>query len=239
VRITGDIDPFLRIALTSHSGFAVGSMDIQEEYQVTILDRVSSAVPLDSPALIIFPPEDLEGFELVRVWAAPMEVSFHPGHPATGNARFRQFRTAGILQTSYPEGFEVLAAARGIPVILAGRLNGHRTIVWNFDPRDNGIYLDPAYPVMLRDTVNWLARSGQVVIETQGCADGKVDPQTCSSLTREAAAVNIPDLADLRPETLAPGSDSRRDLGKQFLITALLLILILALERVQTRRSSR
>ena len=175
------------------------------------------------------------GLELTRVWAAPMKVTFHPGHPATRNARFRQFRAGRILQTNTPEGFEVLSTAEGIPVILAGTLNNHRTVIWNFDPEDNSIYLDPAFPVLLRDTITWLAQSKEVRIESDGCLGKGIETTTCSSLIKEAGTINIPDLSDLERRISTPESENRRELGSIFLAIALLLILILAAECVHTQ----
>lgn len=236
---------FLRLALSAFQEFnplpAVPSSPGQSiKSYVSLLDRtVPEGDRLVSPTLVIFPPEPFGPFQIERIWTTPLDSSFHPGHPATRNARFRQFRTAKILEVDPPPGFKTLASAQGIPLILAGTIDEHRVILWTFDPEDNGIYLDPAFPVLLRDTVMWLTRTGKVQIESESCIAGtdqiSTQPGLCASLVREAASISIPILKNIADDPRVPRLTTRKELGNTFLILALVFLLILAAERALYR----
>jgi hypothetical protein len=231
------MNPFLEMALSSNDNFDLLTDGVPPAAQdaIAILDKPLSGKTINTPTLIIFPAADFMDLQLQRVWAAPMNVTFHPGHPATRNAHFRQFRAARILQTTTPPGFQVLASAEGVPVILAGTWNRQKTVIWNFDPEDDNIFLDPAFPILLRDTVSWLSRSEEVRIESPGCPDDMSGTPACAAAIRQGGTINIPDLTDLQQYAAGPESENRKDLGRIFLTIALFGLLLLAAERISTR----
>jgi hypothetical protein len=241
VQLQGNERDFLKIALAAFQELnPVSDEAASDEYRVTIHEKtVPKLRRLTSPTLFIFPPESFGPFNIQRIWATPMGISLHPGHPVTRSAVFRRFRTSKVLHIQPPAGFKTLASAQGIPLILAGSMDGHRVVVWTFDPEDNGIYLDPAFPVLLRDTLMWLAHSGEVQVESDSCITGTgssgTEPEKCASLIREAGSISLPDLTGIADNPRLPRSETRKDLGKMFLILALGIMLVLAADRALYR----
>ncbi|MDF1535191.1 MAG: hypothetical protein P1S46_01655 [bacterium] len=244
VQLQGNESDFLKLALSAFRELhPVSDNPATARYHVSIHEK---SVPKNnktaSPALIIFPPRSFGPFQIRRIWAAPMDISFHPGHPVTRGASFRQFRTARILDIPPPAGFKTLASAQGIPLIMAGTMEGQKVVVWTFDPGDNGIYLDPAFPVLLRNSLVWLARSGETQVKSESCIAGTVSdtarPEECASLVREAGAISLPLLTGIADDPRLIRSETRKELGNMFLILALAFLLVMAADRALYREEA-
>jgi hypothetical protein len=238
----GNTRPFIDAFINSYPQFKANQPGLA--LNVVIFDSIPPTSDTDYPALVIFPAQPFEDFELKRVWATPLTARFHPGHSAVGNAAsFRHFRLGKILEYSIPKQFQVLAEAEGIPLIVAGVQNDRPLVIWFFDPADNGIYLDPAFPVLLHDTLLWLTQSERIQTDSDLCQtslmsswQGDSSPENdsffeCVAMIHEAARISLPDLTWIVDMNPGPGSNKRKDLAKIFLLAALILLFILSLDR--------
>lgn len=178
------------------------------------------------PFLLVLPTGSSTDFTLRRIMTAPAQAAFSPGHPITSGLSFRNFRPLKLADVTVPGQATVIASAGGMPLVTAGRTDATRYVVWHFDPADGGIYLDPAFPLLLERTLRWLAGKD---LE----ADGLLD----AGITREAATVTIPDLTRLAG-ALPPGS-VRLDAARPLLALALLIFLLLVADRALSREVDR
>ena len=212
---------------------------------VHIINGSPPASEIDHPALIIFPTQSFEEFTLRRIWAVPLQASFHPGHPAVSQAMgFRRFRPAKIVEYQVPRSFKVLAQAEGIPLVAAGERNGHPLVVWFFDPEDNGIYLDPAFPMLLNSTLLWLTGGDNMRARSDLCQLSPVPPTDsdwdqqrdrffqCTELVHEAGVISIPELDGIALNRIDTQRSERKGLDGIFLIIAFVILLILSLGRM-------
>jgi len=239
----------LRAAISSYERFQIGGPGGQgEDHVVRIYDKVVPDKVIEAPTLVVFPTASFDLFELKRIWTTPLRTTFHPVHPAARNGiMFRSFRPTKVLEFNVPENFQVLADAQGVPLIISGISQGHRVVLWAFDPEDNGLYLDPAFPVMLRDTISWLNRDQQVSVDFFPClympsadTDRVVsgpgpDDLSCEATVKESSLISVPDLSGIRDGEINPQGTARRDLGRIFLITALIFLFILGFDRASGR----
>jgi len=243
--------PAINAALSSYSGFRM--LETGGQHKDNTVKVYYGALPegtIDTPVLVIFPMSSFGGFELKRIWATPLHTTFHPGHPATRNGTmFRSFRPAKIVELKVPENFRVLADAQGIPLIISGTRNNHPVVIWGFDPKDNGLFLDPAFPVLLRDTITWLGNKQQVSIDFPACLStqtfsyqrtpsgmdsGETD---CSVLVREAAVISLPDLSEIDGLAGSPAETTRTDMDKYSLLLAMLFMILLGFDRITSQET--
>jgi hypothetical protein len=245
IKVASDkkLRPFLGKVILSNplvDELIIGSSDHLQK-PVRIYDGTVPSEPITSPSLIIFPTMDYEDFTMERIWTTPLDPNFHPLHPITRNVRFKSFRTSKVSQLTVPEGFHVLARGEEVPLVISGDLNSHRVVIWTFDPEDNGIYLDAAFAILARETVQWLATEGPSGPEPGGICSDPVDKENhglsyhssasnvlCPPITEEAGRVSLVKLA---ADSVMPHDSKnleRRDLNRLTLILALILILLLA-----------
>jgi hypothetical protein len=208
---------------------------------VHIYDRSVPPGPISGPTLIIFPTVDYDNFILQKIWTSPLDPDFHPLHPITRNVRFRSFRSSMTSQLTVPEGYSVLARGGDIPLVISGELNGHRLVIWTFDPENNGIYLDPSFAILTGETLQWLASADYPEMKMNGLCtgfEGGSDQGNvpwssefnilCPSVTEEAGHVTLVNFSEELALLDQSKSIERKDLDRLALILAFLLILVLA-----------
>jgi hypothetical protein len=222
VRLPGKPDTWFREALASHDGFELVQENHPADATVYLRD-VPADVP-DTPLLLIFPTGSPPGFEFRRIITAPPSASFSPGHPLTRDVSFSNFRPLKLVDMGVPGPAVVLARAGGLPLVTAGSMGDHRFVIWHFDPADSGIYLDPGFPVMLRESVRWLAGINLY-------ATGLLSKR----LTLEAASVTVPDLSKIAEDL--PADTIRSDIGRPFIALALVIFFLLLMDRALAREA--
>jgi hypothetical protein len=249
VELLGTHRPVIRAAISSFGGFRlVEAGQRSEKGSVKVYDSTVPEGTINSPTLVISPVSSFEGFKLKRIWTAPLRATFHPVHPAIRNgAMYRSFRPAKIVELKVPGNFQILAEAEGVPLIIAGERNGHRVVVWGFDPQDNGLYLDPAFPVMLRDTISWLGGQTQITIDFPACLSTRIfstedNPSDavdagsdCSALVRESSLISLPDVSGIATMGSVPDRSIRKDLERFFLLLAMAIMIVLGFDSVMGR----
>ncbi len=212
VRVTGTLHPVMETALRTVPGVALTWGEGPAAVEV-IAGTPSSPSPR-LPTLVVRPGADFFGFRFLRLWDYPGETSFDPTHPLTRSLSFRNFRPPRVVEFALPEGFTPAAQSEGAPLIAAGEREGKRVAVWTFDPVGGGIFLDPSFPILLRDTLSWLAG------EEEG-RPGLFPPPA----TRGAAEVSLPDTSALGWGEAVTRESRRTELAPFLLAAALLLLL--------------
>ncbi|MDF1525477.1 MAG: hypothetical protein RRA15_09215 [bacterium] len=235
--------PFIKKALLSEKRIrAVDSgIDTSTGPFIKILDGELPEQGDAGPYLIIFPTGDFSGFSFKKILTAPLIASFDPLHSITRQLRFRDFRPSKVTEFQIPESFEVIGDAEGTPLIAVGEIDGSRVVVWSFDPEDNGIYLDPSFPILALESVKWLANDQRITWDRGlGCAGetrrGKASPGPqgeklnilCAEVTLGASVVTVPKLPGLSLSDPLHKIEVRTDLTRPCLVLALIILLLLA-----------
>jgi hypothetical protein len=223
VSVTGRREEWFEEALVSHNRFLLASGGSAPDVAVYLKDFPDE--PIAAPALYIFPTGASGSFRLRKIVTASPDSSFSPGHPVTRNLSFRNFRPLKLVDLDLPGSGKVIATAGGLPLVSVGLAEGVRYSVWHFDPADSGIYLDPAFPVLLRESINWLAG---LDLGTSGLLDPR--------LTMDSALVSLPDL-ELLDKDLATVSVTS-DIALPFMILAFLIFLLLVADRAISREAA-
>lgn len=145
------------------------------------------AMPLNPPDVTIYdavaqPSGMSNAIEFVR-GSRPGEVrltSWNPQHPVTRWIRTRDISVRSAAQLTASPSDTVLAWAGGEPLVLAHQQNGQKQLLLGFDPRQSNLPLQPAFPLLLASSIEWLTQpieeggdsavSGELTVE--GDADG-------------------------------------------------------------------
>jgi hypothetical protein len=129
---------------------------------------------------ISFPPAP-KGSTLHRVRLA----NWNNAHPVTRWIQTRDVsvRVPGPLEPQ--RGDTVLASSDGDspePLILARESNGYRSVVMGFDPLDSNFTVEPAFPLLIAASLEWMTRP--VGDKAESLSAGAVDlPVSLTSIT--------------------------------------------------------
>jgi len=244
--------PFIRKALLAERKIKTASIKSSAAAKplIRVLDGELPGQAGDSPYLIIFPTGDFFDFSFRKILTSPLTASFDPIHPVTRQLNFRDFRPSKIAELRVPEGFEIIGNAEGTPLIAVGEVEGTRVVVWSFDPEDNGIYLDPSFPILALESVRWLAGDRGVTWDRGfGCTGGTrtdtalPDPSSegsnilCPEVTLESGMVTMPRLPRISLSDPLRKIEVRTDLTRHCLFFALIILLILAADSAVGRKN--
>ncbi len=178
VAVLGDAAPVYRAAVETGDLFTLAP---ENEAAVTVyLDNAPDAPR--GPALVVNPTRDQLGLKLREVVAPAGDVSWHPDHPVTAGIRDGSFRPQKAVFLIAAGDYRTLAEADGVPILWAGRHGGRKVVAWAFDPLDRGLFLKPEFVILLRESIDWLARG----------EDEEVTPALSLAQTLEAGRISLP-----------------------------------------------
>jgi hypothetical protein len=135
--------------------------------------------------------------------------------------------------------------AEGIPLIAAGEIDQGRVVFWGFDPEDNGLYLDPSFPILVHESVRWLTEDrSEASYSGQGCSDvyraatGERERVNilCQELTVESGKITLPILPRLEPSNLPGKIPVRTELAPYCIVLAMIILIILAVNSALDKR---
>jgi hypothetical protein len=129
---------------------------------VAIFDRWAPAAPSDRPALYVSPPADTtwlsteSGVSAVEERRPRWETA--ASHPVLRGVdpltirieRARGYSSSGLLPLAL--------SARGTPLVSASESAERRFVVLAFGPSESNLALAPGFPVLVGNTLEWLAR---------------------------------------------------------------------------------
>jgi len=249
VRLNGPREPFITSAITAHQGFSMVSSNAAS---VEVIYGAKIPEKLEKPSLIIDPRESFLSFRYAGILENPGEAVFEPLHPLTRHIGFRNFRPSRTSLFEPPKGVWTLARAGEAPLVLAGEIDGLRTVVWTFNPMDGTVALDPSFVMLLRTSIEWLAGTEPVVwspgpgcgtgAETflQGTPDmGRPGNILCESTTLETSSVSLQDPASIKSNPVSDVETVRTDLSQMFLFPVIgILLYLLTVDILSGRKVS-
>ena len=151
--LTGD--PDLRVTFVPPAAYRHGGHD------VTIFDRWAPSAVSTQPSLYFAPPDDTP-------WLAPGENSAkderRPRWESSGDHAVLRGVDPLTLRIDRARSCEsgsltpVARTSRGLPIICTGESADRRVVVVGFGPSDSNIATAPAFPVLVANALEWLAR---------------------------------------------------------------------------------
>lgn len=113
-----------------------------------------------------------------------------PNHQLVKNTDWENVHIAEIKEIEQIEGLEVLIEAGNNPILLAGKINGNRVIILNFDLHQSDLPLRTTFPILMQNSINWLSPIKTLPIPTSYTNDYINIPFTPGSSDR---AITRPD----------------------------------------------
>jgi hypothetical protein len=158
VSVQGARAAVLEAAVAAHKGFRVVP---EPEAQVAV--HLGDAPPrLVRPTLLVFPVRDQQGLRVKDIKDVSAEPRWHPDHAVTRALRDGSFRPPKVLALEADGGYASLAAVDGAAFLLAGERDGHRLLVWAFDPLEGGMFARPEFVMLLRESLDWLGGRSEI-----------------------------------------------------------------------------
>ncbi|HYT64963.1 MAG TPA: BatA domain-containing protein [Vicinamibacterales bacterium] len=157
--------PGVRVNFARPADYHAGDED------VVIFDRWAPSTSPAKPALYIAPPaaawlgQDSDRIESRPQWTAM------PAHPLLAGVDPLTFSIDRAHVYAPPQLTPLARSAAGTPLIWIGDMTGRpRTVVLAFGPGDSNLASAPAFPVLIGDALDWLARPPAVDVHRTGRA---------------------------------------------------------------------
>ena len=128
-------------------------------YDVVIFDRVAPPSEPQAGAIMLIGAGMAGVATLGTEVTAPAITSWEDQHPALRYANLGVIQLAKARRLSPGPGAAVLARAGQAPVIVARQAPGFRGIAFGWDFLDSDLPLRVTFPVLLSNTIQWLAQS--------------------------------------------------------------------------------
>jgi Ca-activated chloride channel homolog len=194
-------NPFLIEALAANDSVAatkVSSGGSAGQFDCMIIDQAPLA-DSEVPALLINPPDSVDLWKSRGEHATPEVLAVARSHPVDSSLNLTDVHLESFTMRDTVSWLRPLVTANGQPTIWAGD-DGHRRIVLiGFDLAHSDLPLKVEFPILLANTVSWLAhkespaaersvRAGQAVtISSEGSS---LTITTPDSETKDVVATN-------------------------------------------------
>ena len=163
--------------------------DAYRQYDVVIYDRVAPPAPPTSGGVMLVAAGDPASFgeSLTR----PSIDRWEEQHPALKYVNLSVVRISKAVALRPASRERAIAESAGRPLIVAGERPGLRTLAFGWNFTDSDLPLRVGFPILLTNSVRWLAQSGG------GSAPMRIRPGAIVSLAvppdARAAEVTLPD----------------------------------------------
>jgi hypothetical protein len=160
--------------------------EVYRQYDVVIFDRVTPpALPTSGRVMLIAAGASGESLTTPRI------DRWEEQHPALKYVNLSVVRIAKATALRAGSREKVIAESAGRPLIVAGERPGLRTLALGWDFSDSDLPLRVGFPILLGNSVRWLAASGG------GSAPMRIRPGAIVSLAvppdAKSAEVTLPD----------------------------------------------
>jgi Ca-activated chloride channel homolog len=145
---------FIEKALEANRTLLVDRVREQVRYDVLVCESCSALPPEDGDVLLIAAAPQ------PRAEAAVMTLSL-PNHPIAGSLDLSGIRAVPVVGSAPRHVSEVIARIAGEPAILAYEVDGRRVIELRLDVTDASLAVSTAFPILIANAIDWLARRGE------------------------------------------------------------------------------
>jgi hypothetical protein len=93
--------------------------------------------------------------------------------------------------------------AEDTPLILHGRLDDQRAVIFTFDPNKSNLPHLAAFPLLMANTVDWLTPGREAVLHAGLGAETNVQPRSLADISPSSSAAPMPSLSEIWPWLIA------------------------------------
>ncbi|MBP9502196.1 MAG: VWA domain-containing protein [Candidatus Promineofilum sp.] len=166
-----------------------------ETFDLTLFDGVPVPATLPEGSILVVNPQPggegdpAPAIQVTRTFTATA-VTYLASSPLLTDVDWRGINIAEA-QAVEPNGLEVVVAAEGGPLLLAGEIDGRRVAVLTFDLHRSDLPLQIAFPVIMANITDWL-NPGRMVTIGENPQPGTV-VSLLPSARAESITVTLPD----------------------------------------------
>jgi Ca-activated chloride channel homolog len=173
---------------------------------IVLLDGFAPT-PLPRGSLIVVNPPDRSDL-LVRTDPSPRvrrASDFDPDDPLLQRLDMAPLNVTQVRKSNVPDWATSTVDGEDTPLILHGRVNGQRVVLFTFDPRESNLPHLASFPLLMSNTVDWLT-AGRGEILTGGLGnETSIQPQAQADLPASGGASVQRALSEIWPWLLALG----------------------------------
>jgi hypothetical protein len=189
VAVSAGASRYLDEAVRALPGLAIRVLDPQGSQparpdEIAVLEGTMPPGALPGRALLIMPDREIEGLVQRGFLPPPERVDGEARHPLLRGVDLEQLAVKGFIAYAPGEEYQAVVTADGHPIVLAAEDRGRRLVVVAFDPARTSTVYAPAFPILVANSVRWLAqmtasgrtwfRAGEVVRLPGAAAGGSV-----------------------------------------------------------------
>jgi Ca-activated chloride channel family protein len=93
--------------------------------------------------------------------------------------------------------------AEDTPLILHGRVEDQRVVIFTFDPNKSNLPHLAAFPLLMANTVDWLTPGREAVLHAGLGAETNIQPRSLADIASSSAAAPMPSLTEFWPWLVA------------------------------------
>jgi hypothetical protein len=153
---------FLRAALEALPGVEVELRSPaeplpQDPRAIYVFDGTVPRGAIPDKALFVQPDQQLDTLQ-VQTWRTyPERIDEEADDPLLRGVDLEGLTVKSLVAYAAAPGYRVAATADGWPLILARGEGGRRWVVFAFNPAETNLVYTAAFPVLIANTVRWLA----------------------------------------------------------------------------------
>ncbi|HEX2028131.1 MAG TPA: hypothetical protein VHF25_09060, partial [Nitriliruptorales bacterium] len=163
VLLAGPGNVFLEAALAAIQGVEVTTADEVPaadqlgDVDLIVVDRVAAPGPPSRPTLYVAPSVPPPGVDVTAERSELPAITFQSAeHELLASVELAEVAIASAQRVTAPT-LQTLAGGSQVPLLLAGRLDGTPAVYLAFDLLGSNLPLQAAWPVLVANTVSWLA----------------------------------------------------------------------------------
>jgi hypothetical protein len=93
--------------------------------------------------------------------------------------------------------------AEDTPLILHGRLDDQRAVIFTFDPNKSNLPHLAAFPLLMANTVDWLTPGREAMLHAGLGAKTNIQPRSLADISSSSAAAPMPSVSEIWPWLIA------------------------------------
>jgi Ca-activated chloride channel homolog len=161
----GDYAPEGPQAADAQAPGRLGSLAASRPFDLVVFDGfLPPGLPSAGSLLVVDPPPD-NGQGLARLGdelPVPQVRAAQPNSPLLANVALDTIHVNRTRQIQLPAWADAIIDTPDTPLLIAGERDGQRVALLGFDLHQSDLPLQPAFPVLVQNLLDWLVPSGSV-----------------------------------------------------------------------------
>jgi VWA domain-containing protein/aerotolerance regulator-like protein len=172
---------------------------------IYLFDNVEPAeLPRSSGIILANPPDNSPVLSRVdTLFRQRHAVTFDGEDPLLLGVDIAPLNVQQLKRANLPPWAAPSVAAEDTPLILHGRLDDQRTVIFAFDPNKSNLPHLAAFPLLMANAVDWLTPGRAAVLRGGLGARTNIAPRALTDLPAAGAVASTPSLTELWPWLIA------------------------------------